>query len=128
MASEAVLGVVLWTTDIAALSRFLEQAAGMTVDERHPGFAALSREGSSVILHDDEAARAHPWYKALHHEGVARGIGAELHMRVEDVERAYRTAINLGGLAIQVPTPVEGGEECQVMGPDGYVFAFWRRV
>ena len=128
MSDEAPLGLVLWTTDILALARFLEQAAGFLIEERHPGFAALSKEGSSVILHDDEAARGHPWYNALRKEGVARGIGAEIHLRVADVEKAYRTALNLGGLAIQGPTTVEGGEECSVMGQDGYVFAFWRRT
>ncbi len=128
MTNESNLGLVLWTTDILALSHFFEAVAGMTVDARHPGFASLRLNGTTVSLHADEAYRGHPWYDALAREGVARGIGAEIRIRVADVEAAYRTALKFGGLAIEAPCEVDQLRECQVMGPDGYVLSLWQPV
>ena len=120
------LGLVLWTTDIDALSRFLATVAGMKVEAHHPGFASLCIDGARISLHNDEAYRGHPWYEALAHEGVARGIGAEIRFRVGDVDRAYSDALRLGGLAIEAPCDVDGTRECQVMGPDGYLLSLWQ--
>jgi catechol 2,3-dioxygenase-like lactoylglutathione lyase family enzyme len=128
MTDESHLGLVLWTTDILALSHFLETVAGMTVEARHPGFASLRLGGTVVGLHADEAYRGHPWYEAIAREGVARGIGAEIRVRVADVEAAYRAALNLGGLAIEAPCDIDDLRECQVMGPDGYVLSLWQPV
>jgi catechol 2,3-dioxygenase-like lactoylglutathione lyase family enzyme len=120
------LDVVLWTTDIPALTRFLEVAGGLEVEARHPGFASLLVNGSRIVLHHDETFRGHPWHEALTREGVARGIGAEVRIRVEDVGRAYASALRLGALAIEAPCEVDGTVECQVMGPDGFLLTLWR--
>ncbi len=126
MPGSSGLGLVLWSTDIPALSQFLEKAGGAVIEERHPGYAALLIGDSRVILHADEAFRGHPWFDALRREGVARGIGAEIRLTVPDVEAAYQAALRLGGLAIEAPCEVDGMEECQVMGPDGFIIGFWR--
>jgi len=128
MTDESNLGLVLWTTDILALSHFLEAVAGMAVEARHPGFASLRLGDTRVSLHGDEAYRGHPWYEAIAREGVARGIGAEIRVRVADVEAAYRMALKLGGLAIEAPCEIDSARECQVMGPDGYVLSLWQPV
>ncbi len=128
MDDASAFGLVLWTTDIPALAGFLQQAAGMTVVELHPGYASLRAGATSIALHADESYRGHPWYDALHREGAARGIGAELRVQVADVAAAYATALRLGGLAVQPPYDDDGVRECQVMGPDGYLISLWCQV
>lgn len=120
------VGLILWATDIPSFSAFLASVCGMTIVQRHPGFAAMDLNGSSVMLHDDESYRGHPWYEALRKEGVARGIGAELRFRVEAVDAAYSQALRLGGIAVQAPSDFEGTRECQVLGPDGYLLSLWQ--
>jgi len=128
MSEEDVLGLILWTTDIEGLARFLQSVAGLNVETLHPGYASLRLDGAQVVLHADEAYRGHPWYDALRREGVARGIGAELRFRVEDVDARYGAALRRGGLAIQAPYDQDGVRECQVMGPDGYVLSLWQTI
>jgi len=125
MTDSGQFALVLWTTDILALSGFLASVAGMTIDERHPGFAALRANGSRINLHADESMRGHPWYDALHRDGAARGIGAEIRVRVNDVEEQYGTALLIGGQPIEAPCEVDGTIECQVMGPDGFMLTLW---
>jgi hypothetical protein len=126
MGEESPLSLVLWATDIPALATFLQRVGGMRLEGLHPGFATLVSGPSRIVLHaDDEADRRHPWYQALRREGVARGIGSELRLRVTDVDAAYREALRLGGLGIVAPTPLDDSVECQVMGPDGYLFSLW---
>jgi catechol 2,3-dioxygenase-like lactoylglutathione lyase family enzyme len=120
------LELVLWSADIDRLCDFLERAGGLEVEARHPGYAALRCNGSRLALHADEAYKGHPWYDALAREGAARGIGAEVRVGVADVDAAYREALALGAVALHGPYEVEPGiRECQVMGPDGFLFAFW---
>ncbi|MBI2765136.1 MAG: hypothetical protein HYX53_04400 [Chloroflexi bacterium] len=125
MDGEADLSLVLWSTDIPGLVRFLERVAGVAVEAMHPGYAALRLGDSRLIVHGDEAYRGHPWYTALAREGVARGIGAEIRLRVDDASAAFSHALAMGGLSIQPPNEVEGTIECQVMGPDGFLMALW---
>lgn len=120
------LALTLWATDVFALAGFLEKAAGLTFAERHPGFARLAGDGFEIQVHADESYRGHPWWEALAREGVARGIGAEIRIRVADVAAAYRSALALGGNAIAAPFELDGTVECQVMAPDGYVLALWQ--
>lgn len=126
MTGNAPFGVTLWATDVGALANFLARVAGAELVERHPGYASLRLTGCYVEIHADESFRGHPWYEALAREGVARGIGAEFAVRVGDVLAAYRAALQLGAQAIAAPYEFEGRVECQVMGPDGYVFALWQ--
>ena len=120
------LSVVLWATDLAGLIRFLGEAGGLAVEQSFPGYAELRAANARIVLHaDDDAYRGHPWYDAIRKEGVARGIGAELRLRVPDASAAYARALRLGALAIQAPAQVDGAEECSVMGPDGFLFSFW---
>jgi hypothetical protein len=128
MAEETRFGLVLWSTDIGALSRFLVEVAGLVLIAQHPGFAAMEAEGLRVEIHGDDAYRGHPWYDALRKEGMARGIGAELRVRVDDVERAYRRAIQLGGLVMYQPYVDDGRVECQVLAPDGYLLSLWNET
>lgn len=125
MGQGQAFSLILWSTDIPALARFLVEVADMRLEEQHPGFASLSAAGFSVMIHDDESYRGHPWYEALQKEGVARGIGAELHVGVRDVERAYSHALKLGGISLYAPYQDGGQMECQVMGPDGYMLSMW---
>src|SRR5688572_12643685 len=98
------LGLVLWTTDIAALNRFLVDVAGFEVIREFPGFARLHSWNAVVELHsDDDADRRHPWYQALAREGAARGIGTELRIGVPAVDPAFQVALNLGAVAIRHP-------------------------
>jgi hypothetical protein len=119
------LELVLWTTDIGGLGNFLRRAAGLKEVARHPGFAEFDAFGCRVILHSDEALRGHPWHDALRREGLARGIGTEIRFYVRDISRAYDAALDLGAQSITPPYEVEGDMECQVMGPDGFMFTFW---
>lgn len=114
-------GLTLWATDVFALADFLSAVTGASIVERHPGFASLQAGEVSLQIHDDESYRGHPWFDALAREGVARGIGAELHFGVDDTHRSYREALNRGAQVIAPPYDFEGTIECQVMGPDGYV-------
>jgi hypothetical protein len=125
MSDQSDFGIVLWTTDVSALCDFLAEVAGMQVRQRMPGFASLEVNGATVSLHSDEVYRGHPWYDALVREGVARGIGAELRIRVADVEASYSLSLRHGALAIEAPTDVDDTLECQVMGPDGFVLTLW---
>lgn len=120
------LGLVLWTTDIGALSRFLVDVAGFEVVREFPGFARLHAWNAVVELHsDDDADRRHPWYQALAREGAARGIGTEIRIGVPGVDAAFQTALNLGALAIRHPAEVHNVYEATVMGPDGYLITLW---
>jgi catechol 2,3-dioxygenase-like lactoylglutathione lyase family enzyme len=123
---DAKLGIVLWTTDVPALARFFKAVAGLTVEALHPGFASLRVNGSRIDLHSDEAYRGHPWFDALTREGVARGIGTELHLRVANVDAAYDAALRLGALAVEAPCDVDDTRGCQVMGPDGFLLSLWQ--
>jgi hypothetical protein len=125
MTNDADFGVVLWTTDVTTLCDFLVDIAGMAVEQQIPGFASLRVDGASIFLHSDEVYRGHPWHDALVREGVARGIGAELRIRVDDVAGAYALALRRGALAIEAPTDVDNTIECQVMGPDGFLLTLW---
>lgn len=125
MNTDGGLGITLWTTDIPAMAGFLHTVAGLEVEELHPGYASLRANGARILLHADEAYRGHPWYEALRREGVARGIGAEMRFQVADASAAYGAALRAGGLAIQPPYWQDGIDECQVMGPDGFLFALW---
>ena len=60
MATQCRLGITLWSTDVFALADFLQQVAGLEMDQRHPGFAALRAGEAAVTVHDDESYRAHP--------------------------------------------------------------------
>jgi predicted enzyme related to lactoylglutathione lyase len=126
MAEEQTFSLVLWTTDVFALAAFLEAVAGLSIEERHPGYASLRAGGVSIMLHADESYRGHPWYDALMREGAARGIGAELRLRVADVDAAYTKAIRLGAQVIAAPYDSGLGFECSVMGPDGFLMSLWR--
>ncbi|GIW12780.1 MAG: hypothetical protein KatS3mg062_0219 [Tepidiforma sp.] len=126
MTGDAGFGLVLWATDVGALADFLADVAGARLVQRHPGFAELEAAGCRIEIHADETFRGHPWFHALAREGVARGIGVELVLPVADVLAAYRAALRLGGQAIAQPYEFEGRLECQVMGPDGYVFGLWQ--
>jgi hypothetical protein len=120
------VGLVLWATDVPALARFLSQVAGLEAVEEYPGYAKLHAWNAVVELHGDDAAdRRHPWYRALAKEGVARGIGAELRIRVEAVDQAYARALEIGALGLQAPATVDGAHQATVMGPDGYCFTLW---
>jgi catechol 2,3-dioxygenase-like lactoylglutathione lyase family enzyme len=123
---ESAFSVTLWATDVFALAGFLEDVAGATVEERHPGFALLRAGPATLMVHADEAYRGHPWYEALAREGVARGIGAELRFRVADVSAAFSRAVGGGALSIAPPFETEGARECIVMGPDNYLFSLWQ--
>ena len=123
---ESDFGIALWATDVFATAAFLERVAGLSVEERHPGYARL-RAGEAVIaVHDDESYRGHPWFDALRREGAARGIGAELRFRVDSVPQAFEEAMKLGGQSIAPPYEFEGTLECQVMAPDGYLCSLWQ--
>jgi len=100
----------------------------MAVVQQHPGFAELDLNGAAILLRDDESYRGHPWYDALRREGLARGVGTELRMRVEDLDASYARAARLGGVGVQAPADVDGSRECQVMGPDGYLLSLWQRL
>ncbi len=126
MQTPAGFALTLWATDVFALADFLEAAAGLAVKERHPGFAVLGGDGFEIQVHADESYRGHPWYEALAREGVARGIGAEIRLRVNDVLTSYRLALARGAQGIAQPFEFEGTLECQVMAPDGYVLALWQ--
>lgn len=128
MTEETDFSVVLWTTDTSALCDFLADVAGLHVSERMPGFASLRANGATIQLHSDEVYRGHPWHTALVREGVARGIGAELRIRVLDVEAAYSLALQRGALPIEAPTDVDDTIECQVMGPDGFLLTLWESI
>jgi predicted enzyme related to lactoylglutathione lyase len=118
--------ITLWATDVYALADFLQAVAGAEMRQRHPGFASLSVGGIDIQVHDDESYRGHPWYQALAKEGVARGIGAELRIRVDDVQASYREALKRGAQAIAAPYQFENAVECQLLGPDGYVLSLWQ--
>jgi len=119
------VGIVLWATDVPALAQFLAEVAGLAILEQHPGLAALAAGPVQLQIHADEAYRGHPWYDALGREGAARGIGAELRFRVDDLDRAYRRALALGGVAVYPPFEGDSGQECQVLAPDGYLISLW---
>ena len=111
---------------LRALTRFLSEAGGAVVAERHPGYAELHVNGSTIVLQSDDALRGHPWHDALMREGVARGIGTEIHLRVADLHTSYRRAAGLVCLVITPPYEAEYSIECQVMAPDGYLVTMWQ--
>jgi catechol 2,3-dioxygenase-like lactoylglutathione lyase family enzyme len=116
------LEVILWATDVPALAAFLEEVVGLEIVEQHPGYARLgTADATSLSIHADEAYQGHPWFEALRHEGLARGIGAELRFPVADVTEAYRLAIRTGASVVYPPHEQEDGVECQVLAPDGYL-------
>ena len=126
VSAETGLGLVVWTTDIPALSNLLEQAAGLEVLQRHPGYAELQAGTGRIVLHaDDDAFRGHPWFDALRRDGAARGIGAEIRLSVENVDDAYARAIKLGAQAVQQPSDVGDAYECVVMVTDGFLLSLW---
>ena len=124
--TEADFGMTLWATDVFAAADFLARVAGVQIEQRHPGYAALRAGEALITLHDDESYRCHPWYEAIRREGVARGIGAELRFRVDSVSDAFSMALKLGGQSIAPPFEYEDTLECQVLGPDGYVLSLWQ--
>lgn len=128
MSDPSSFGLVLWATDVFSLANFLERVTGAEAGARHPGFAELRAGPISIVIHADEAYRGHPWFNAVSREGVARGIGAEMRFSVPDVNSAYHEALKLGGQGIALPYAADGGTECTVMGPDGYLFSLYQLV
>ncbi len=124
--SDTRLGLILWTTDITALGGFLTEVANARLIEQHPGFARLDLGGAEISLHADEADPGHPWYDALQDEGITRGIGAELRLRVDDVVATHALAEAAGAVTVMEPYDAGIARECQVMGPDGYLFTLWQ--
>ena len=122
---QGALSIVLWATDLNGFAAFLTDVVGATPQTRHPGFASLSLEGAEIQLHSDESYPGHPWREALAKEGAARGIGAEVRIRVDTVDERHRRAVELGYATIQRPYDDGTGRTCQVMGPDGYFFTLW---
>ncbi len=122
---QGALSIVLWATDLNGFAAFLTEVAGATLETRHPGFAALALEGAQIQLHSDESYAGHPWREALANEGAARGIGAEVRVRVDAVDARHRKAIEMGYVTIQRPHDDGTGRTCQIMGPNGYFFTFW---
>ena len=45
--------------------------------------------------------------------------------RGKDLDRAYQQAVRLGGLVMYQPYLDDGGMECQVLAPDGYLISLW---
>lgn len=119
------LSIVLWATDLNGFAAFLTEVAGATLQTRHPGFASLTLEGAEIQLHSDESYPGHPWREALASEGAARGIGAEVRVRVNAIDARHRRAIEMGCVSIQPPHDDGTARSCQVMGPDGYFFTLW---
>lgn len=117
--------LVLWSSDVPALARFLREVTEAQVEEAYPGFAALRIAGVRVEIHDDEAYQGHPWYDALRREGLARGVGAEIRVEVADVAEAVRRARSLGAAIVQPPYHGDGFVEAVVMAPDGYLITLW---
>lgn len=129
MDSESPLGLTLWATDIEAMASFLQSICEFEVLERHPGFATVARGGAIIDIHADEDYRGHPWYDALQRDGAARGIGAEIRIRVEEVEAAYARALAAGAVALHGPYEQHPGAlEAVIMGPEGYLFALWSPI
>ncbi len=126
MSHEPRFSLILWTTDIAALGRFLQAVGGLTLAEHHPGYARLIAGEAEIMLHSDESYRGHPWFEALQREGAARGIGTELRFAVADVLDSYALALRMGGLSLQPPYDDMDTRECQVMGPDGFLLTLWQ--
>jgi hypothetical protein len=122
---ERQLDLVLWTTDVSGLADFLHAVAGLDVEEQHPGYAVLRAGTSRVSLHADEAYAGHPWYDALMREGAARGIGAEVRLRVPDVERAYSAAVRRNARVLAAPYDSGVATECSIMAPDGFIISLW---
>lgn len=125
---DATLSLVLWTTDIEGLANFLVSVTGAEELGRHPGFADLKLGAVTISLHADEAGMNHPWFDALGREGAARGIGAELRVRVADVPAAFANARALGGVGVQPPYDSGDVRECQVLAPDGFLLSLWQPV
>lgn len=124
--SQSRLGLVLWTTDITALSGFLIELTNARLIEQHPGYARLDIGGAEIALHADEADPEHPWYQALIDEGITRGVGTELRLLVDDVLATFQTAEAMGAVTVLAPYDAGLTRECQVMGPDGFLFTFWQ--
>ena len=122
---QAPLSVVLWASDLDSFAVFLREVTGATLRTRHPGFAVLALDGAEILLHADESYPGHPWYQALSGEGMARGIGAQVRVRVDAVDACHERALALGHVSIQRPHTEEGARACQIMGPDGYFFTLW---
>ena len=122
---QGALSIVLWATDLDGFTAFLTEAVGATLEMRHPGFAALAVEGAEIQLHADESFAGHPWREALANEGAARGIGAEVRVRVDAVDARHGKAVEMGYVSIQRPHDDGTGRTCQVMGPDGYFVTLW---
>ena len=123
--AQGALSIVLWASDLNAFAAFLTDVAGATLRTRHPGFAALALDGAEIQLHPDESYAGHPWREALTNEGAARGIGAEVRIRVDAVDGRHRKALEMGYVSIQQPYDDGTGRTCQIMGPDGYFFTLW---
>jgi hypothetical protein len=128
-AAAAALGLVLWATDVPALATFIARVAGVPIAEQHPGYAVIDLPGCTIAIHADEAYRGHPWFDALRREGAARGIGAEFRLEARpDVQRAYREALAAGATTVYPPHDQDGLQECQLLGPDGYLFTLWSAI
>ena len=123
--AQGALSIVLWASDLNAFAAFLTDVVGATLRTRHPGFAALALDGAEIQLHPDESYAGHPWREALANEGAARGIGAEVRIRVDAVDGRHRKALEMGYVSIQQPYDDGTGRTCQIMGPDGYFFTLW---
>ncbi len=122
---QGALSTVLWGTDLDAFVIFLTSVGGATVRTRHPGFAALALAGAEIQVHADESHPTHPWRQALAKDGAARGIGAEIRIRVDAVDERHQLALDMGYVSIQKPYGGDEGRTCQVLGPDGYLFTLW---
>ncbi|MBH77064.1 MAG: hypothetical protein CL897_02380 [Dehalococcoidia bacterium] len=122
---QGALSIVLWATDLHDFATFLTTVVGAKLHTRHPGFVSLTVEGAEIQLHSDESFPGHPWREAISSEGSARGIGTEVRIRVDTIEKRHKKAIELGYVSIQQPHEESTGRTCQIMGPDGYFFTLW---
>ena len=121
--SLAALSLNLLVRDIARSLPFYTQVLGFTDRHHDPDFAALERDGVTVMLHADHSYAAQPWAPRLRETGK-RGFGAEIRLLGIAPEAAEKRARDHGYTVVNKTQEwPHGWRDVVLEDPDGYTFA-----
>ena len=121
--SLAGLSLNLLVRDIDRSLPFYTGVLGFRDLHHDPDFAALERDGITLVLHADHTYAAQPWASRLAEKGK-RGFGAEIRILGIPPEAAEQRARDAGYTVVYPTTEwPHGWRDCILEDPDGYTFA-----
>jgi catechol 2,3-dioxygenase-like lactoylglutathione lyase family enzyme len=120
------LRLELFVDDVEASVRFYETVLGFPPPANHASgeYASMTNSGGVVLaIQSIDALPADHYFRAAGF-GKPRGVGVEIVIETEDVDKAYeqaaRVAGELGGAVEPIAARPWGKTDFRIIDPDGY--------